>query len=210
MKNYKTLSLLFILATVFIASCSSLPTEKPKEFALELHYELASKNQVLLSNTLDEEKLSFIFPVIPGNFFGNPTQTILASPAAKKGQFLLTLPVNSKEHAAPISQELLLSGATFSNPKTNIMRLGTFHYFSDKKGFGGGGFIDKISNEFLILVYFSNPIKIIGYASNLNNGDAINYKIDIDKEGWHWILSEEHRKGTYTLKNYSGDTKNII
>lgn len=181
---------------------SSLVPQETIEF--ELTYDYFSEDLERLDDH-SESDVSLVFPSIPGQIFGSASGDIVTfSETEASGAFHLELPANMDNQA----EVMTLDGINVSPANTKILRLATFHVLPEHEmSFGGGAFHSKETNEFLILVYFSQAADITGEL--VMDGDLYKHNISVDEPGWHWIKIVDTGDNEYHLSPSSASEESI-
>ncbi len=189
-----------------LQSCATVESNgKSSTHSFEMHYGFYSYSRERLTGYDKKTGLKLIFPTIPGALFGNPTDDILHVSEPTEGYtFNLPLPSNVDDKAATFREP----GLSISPSNTKVLRLATFHAYPPyEANVGGGGFINTATGNFLILVYFSNPVDITGTV--LLGEDRFDHEITTSSAGWNWIEISELSKNRFRLSDYHGNRDSI-
>jgi len=130
------------------------------------------------------------FPLVPAGIFGVPrSRSLFFVQADDDLHFTLDLQENlsSVESAArPLSRKWRSRGLTIEPANTRLARLGTFPYHADThRSLGGGGFINPVNRDTLILLYVDRPCEIRGQFTIEEEQFA--HDLAFDRAGFHWI-----------------------
>ena len=203
----KILVVMFLM--IFVGGCSSLKsTEKTANSLAEIEYNInygfyAKGMQILQTNP--ETKISFIFPSIQGAIFGNPSDDLIYMTTIDRGfNFTLRLPQDMSDRAYILRDDRLV----ITPDDTKLMRLGTFHKNLSAEGdVGGGGFVDKKSGDYVVLVYFSKPSSVKGVVES--RGVRYEHDIFVSKSGWNWIGISKKSETLFVLSQFRGSLDDI-
>lgn len=192
----------WILAFVLlIAGCSSTPIEQANA-PINQSFTFGYYNGAF-KKTEDrefDESLKFVFPAIPGSIFGSPSNNIvqISEPDNSK-VFTLNLAANLDYRASP----LLVEGLTISPADTEIFRLSTFHFYGHYENtLGGGGFVHKTKESYLLLIYVTNPAVIRGVVTH--GADTFHHNLKLESSGWNWIEMTREGNPYFTVSAYKG------
>jgi hypothetical protein len=191
---------------LFVAIMLMLPTVYgDSTVSMEMGFGYYLENPSEVEKTTGDIEPLFLFPPVPGGIYGMPTEPVLhTTEANKERRLLIELPRNADEWARPFRAE----GLSVSPAGAKVLRLGTFHIDpGNPEVIGGGAFVNVQSNNFMILMYVSQPTTIKG---NLVLGkETITHDLDFPKPGWHWIEVSKQGQFRYRLETYRGEQKNI-
>jgi len=192
------------LCVLFIVGCTTNIKNSNDEVTFNLKHSYYKDYETKLSSHT-EQNILLLFQPLPGKIFGTPTLEYLYQTKLKdSSEFLLILPSNIDLLAETFENDAL----TIKPKSTKILRLGTFHYLARYNDLvGGGSFIENDTGKDLLLVYFSNAIKITGTVYEGN--ESFKHDIIVKKPGWHWLEATETFEGNYKIKKYTGNVNNI-
>lgn len=186
-------------------SCAEYKFSEEK-ISFQLTHSYYTTNGVRLEKQPYEEGLKFIFPAIPKQISGNPSnQPILAQSFPNKDQlFSLELPKHIE-----LNDWMKTEDDFPSKPKNiGLVRLGTFSLVGDNyDDIQGGAFIDKVSGDILILVYVSEAVRMEKASENWPEDALVD--LQFNHQGWHWIKAQELPNGNDKLTNFGGSVSNI-
>jgi hypothetical protein len=181
-------SLLLIAAT--LTGCStqgSRPTVAAEPVTrLESSAEFVDVDHRVIAPPEPRRAAILVFPFIPGALYGSPQS---------KGAFMATTDADlrfSLEIAAQSSQVDLaaatskVAGVVVEPESTRFVRMGTFPFDAQSgEAIGGGGLVDPITREAVLLVYVDRPCTMRGTAKF---GDAtLEHDLRFSKVGFHWV-----------------------
>lgn len=202
--KFQILSGVFLVLLQACAVVDRVRTE-PLESFYEIKYGFYAGNFQRLKSYSAELGLKLIFPTIPGEIFGRPTNDVLhVAEVTNSATFNLRVPNEINDKAAAISE----SGLNVVPSDTRVLRLGTFHTFpSYNNGIGGGAFFNKVNGEFLLLVYFSNAAEVSG--TTMDGNERYDHQISISAPGWYWIKITELSMNSFRLSEFDGNEDDI-
>lgn len=176
---------------------------------LDTTVEYVGPDNVKLQSAHFSKDIVLAFPNISGAIFGAPaTSPVYIVKVDEKLHFSLNLQENLpeiKSGAAPLSDEWKLLGLSVKPENTRLARLGTFPFDAvTRKPLGGGGFIDPVSRNTLILVYVDRPCEIKG-SINFDN-ELYVHDLRFITGGFHWIKVTTLSPNKFRLERHPDDS----
>ncbi len=176
---------------------------------LDASVEYVGPDNVKLQSTHFSRKIVLAFPHISGAIFGAPDSSpVYIVKVDEQLRFSLNLQdklPEIKSAAAPLSNEWKLLGLSVKPENTRIARLGTFPFDAvTRKPLGGGGFIDPVSRNTLILVYVDRPCEIKG-SIDFDN-ELYEHNLKFSTGGFHWIKIATLSPNKFRLERHPDDS----
>lgn len=137
-----------------------------------------------VGKTYDFTNLTFSFATVEGRVFGNITgRTLVEKSPTHAGQFSFELP---KWIDAPfIDMPKLTITTDIPSRQPRFARLSTLHFDKTDPEATGAGMVDKKTNNYLLLVYVSEPTRLTGRS--WADGYIYRYDVHFASSGWHWL-----------------------
>lgn len=199
-------TILMLALIQLIISCGLIPT--PKDQAELDHYQLAyqrfSYSLKLINESLVDQGLHLIFPMINGSIFVSPSETILHISKGDNVFFDFKVPKLAESKAIVFQPE----GHSENPIDTRVMRLGACHSYPYYQNLGDGSFVNGANGNALIFVYFSQQVKITGILQQ-QSGDTYYHDLDIKETGWHWLEISKESNNKYSINLFRGIKENI-
>jgi hypothetical protein len=206
-----------IIIAVCLAACSGLPeTAAPagagpvKQMTLSLEY--LDENGSRVSAEFQPKNVLLEFPYIPGQVFGGATdEPVFIVPASVGSTVTVKLVAEEaglNEVASPLRPGADTRGLTVTPENARFARMGTFPYDARTyASIGGGGFLDPVTRDALILMYFDRACVLSGVIA-LDSGEA-RHSIDIPGAGFHWIRAVKLDNNDFVLSR-AESRENVI
>lgn len=197
-------SIIVVVIAIFLSSCASVEHRDVGVVEYSLGVGQYTSSLARLDDIKTNEEVTLIFPTIPGAIFGAPSKDILFTAVTSlQSKFTLRLPQALPERAKAFSS----AGLSITPIDTKVLRLGTFHYYSDYEVIGGGGFANKKTGGFLSLVYFSKPSVVTGVV--FEDQEKVEFKVTVKKSGWSWVKSIKISENNRIVTEYTGSLEDV-
>ena len=172
---------------------------------LDTSVQCLTRDRVYFScvNRLDEVEI--VLPYISGGIFGNPNNT----PVFRKrlsGDYSFSIHtddfIRRVDRGASILEDFWYAKGLSMRPNTTkIARIGTFAYNTvTNTAAGSGSFMDKESQDNLILIYVDNKCQVSGSVTL--HGKQYIHDIEFPSEGFHWIRAIQINEDKFKLEYF--------
>ena len=146
-----------------------------------------------------------VFPVIPGQIFGDPSgPPVFIEEVASEQRLTLDLARAEPllEGVARVMRNSRMTRGLHILPNnTRLARIGTFPFDArTEEPLGAGGFIDAATRDYLILMYFDRACHLTG-ALQLDEAE-FRHDIEIPAAGFYWVQGEEYAPGRHLIRRY--------
>jgi hypothetical protein len=173
--------------------------------AIHANIEYVGPDNEPVPSTFYPKEIVLLFPYIPGEIFGHPTTKPLYE---KKISSELTFTIDLERGLKEVNENSLLlknnrqtSGLSILPKNTRLSRIGTLAVdIHTHRDLGGGGFIDPVSRDNLILIYVDRPCHFTGRVDI--ERDIFMHDIKFDSPGFHWIRVHRMGDAKYYLREY--------
>lgn len=201
--------LVLLVICVFLSACTATPTTRAPSGAgaldeLAFTIEYVDRNNKIVPAKFQPQDVVLVFPYIPGDIFGSPdSKPVFIAPVSIEARVAVNLDRLDSvlaPLAATVTDAARASGLALAPADARFARMGTFpHEAETFAPVGGGGFLDPVTRDTMILVYFDRPCTITG--DRVAGGDTFSHAIRVPAAGLHWIRVVDEGAGRYTLRN---------
>lgn len=194
---------IFILSLLTGCSATSLTTNQDTFLKLQVPVVFISPQKTILPKEHFPTDIAIIMPTIPGEIFGNPSDELIFSGIVPEDYILdIDTPTQVHKSAKSLSREWLSMGLSTTPEQTRISRIGTFPLDPyTGRPIGGGGFINPLNKNHLILMYFDQACEIKGKFKM--QSEWYDHDIVIPSEGFHFIEVNKISHNQFKLEKYS-------
>lgn len=180
----------FTLVAAMLAGCSA-PVLRPgvdlgAVSRLESSAEFVDANQRFIAPPEPRRAVRLVFPFIPGALYGSP-QRVGAFMTTTDADLRFRLEVSAQSSQVDLAATSSSVAGVEVEPSTaRFVRIGTFPFDAESgEPIGGGGWVDPITREAVLLVYVDRPCTIRGSA---RFGDmTLEHDLSFSRVGFHWV-----------------------
>lgn len=202
------------LCAGFLVGCQSQPRphvpvaqSAPAPAVLDLRLVFVDDNHRPIDSPFNPKGAALMFPYISGQFFGRASGAPLDFKHISADR-RFSLPLSQWQTTlADAAEPLTGAPATEANPLSadppgaRLARVGTFAFdLGTARPLGGGGFMDSLTGDLLVLVYVDRPCVLEG----VSQADGVSYAFEtvrFAEGGLHWVRIASEGAERYMVRN---------
>lgn len=198
------------LLCLFGVACTSSPVRTNfgavDRFVASVEYVGSGNAQI--SQEYYSKDLVLAFPLVVGEIFGKPVPEVIFTKKIDDTMTFSLEPVQKIDKVANMARvmksEWISRGLRIKPDNTKIARLATFPYDRrTRKQVGGGGFIDAVTRDSLILIYVHQASTIRGSLEL--EGSRYVHRLDFPAQGFYWIKALRTSSHEYLITGHNSD-----